>query len=108
MRARKITALRHYKLHLKLYLNTIETNPQLKITDYIVEKILEHKDIDDNRYYLIKWKKYDEKFNTWETRICLKNCHEILDEYHNNTGTGDIRKEQYEKETITELDVSFR
>ena len=41
----------------------VKVNPRLR---YILEKILKYRGKGSQKEALIKWKGYDEKFNTWE------------------------------------------
>lgn len=74
------------------------------MAEFIVEEILDHKETDHNRLYLIKWQNYGTKFNSWEPRNCLNNSQELLDQYHNSKGINDIDREMYENQTVLELD----
>ena len=38
---------------------------------YVVEKILDHKKVDNEYQYLVKWKGYGSEFNSWETVDCF-------------------------------------
>jgi hypothetical protein len=44
-----------------------------------VEKILDKKKEDGNTLYLVKWKGYSEKDNTWEPFTSVKNCKKLLE-----------------------------
>ncbi|CAA77892.1 env homologue [Cladosporium fulvum T-1 virus] len=45
--------------------------------EFEVEKILDKK----GQRYLVKWKGYDESENTWEPRINLANCYQLLRQF---------------------------
>ncbi|XP_006620531.1 uncharacterized protein LOC102679385 isoform X2 [Apis dorsata] len=49
-----------------------------------VEKILAKKEIKGVPTYLIKWKNWDLKYNTWEPVSNLINCSDILEEFERN------------------------
>ncbi|KAJ9534101.1 hypothetical protein QJQ45_002104 [Haematococcus lacustris] len=51
---------------------------------YEVEKLLDHRAVRAGRArgYLVKWKGYDETYNTWEPRSNLVNCDEVLAAYN--------------------------
>ncbi|XP_076642405.1 histone-lysine N-methyltransferase SUV39H2-like [Halictus rubicundus] len=46
-----------------------------------VEKILGKKELDGQLEYLIKWKNWDNEYNTWEPESNLVNCSDILQEF---------------------------
>ena len=48
---------------------------------YEVEKILEHKNINRQRYYLVKWKNYSNSENIWELEWNLNKCLKIIKRY---------------------------
>ena len=50
---------------------------------YVVEKILDRQEKDNDVQYLVKWAGYDNSENTWEPRGNLINCKEALVEYDN-------------------------
>lgn len=55
--------------------------------DYEVEDILNHDEaVTGNRMYFIKWKGYDESWNSWEPESMLDNCEEKLKEYKIKSG----------------------
>ena len=55
--------------------------------DYEVEAILDHDEpTPGKRIYLIKWKTYDDSWNTWEPEQSLDNCPDILAEYKAKAG----------------------
>ena len=42
--------------------------------EFEVEKIINYRDIDNGREYLVKWKGYPDTDNTWEPDTNLQNC----------------------------------
>lgn len=54
------------------------------VVEYKVEKILNRRVVDDNRVeYLVKWKGYSSKYNSWEPRSNLMpGCIVIISDYH--------------------------
>ena len=48
---------------------------------YKVEKILKHKNINKQRYYLVKWKSYFNFENIWELERNLNRCLKIIKKY---------------------------
>ena len=54
---------------------------------YIVEKVIDKCKADDGDiYFLIKWKGYDEKYNTWESLEHVKNCMDLVVEFEETKG----------------------
>lgn len=68
--------------------------------EFIVENILDHKDVGENRLYLVKWLNYSERHNSWEPRVCLHNCHDLLDNYHRKVNLTDIHPTVYQNDPI--------
>ena len=65
--------------------NQIDTN------NFEVERVVEKRfDSNGKSNYLIKWKGYDEKDNTWEPRDNL-DCNDLIDEFER------VRREKSEK-----------
>ena len=48
---------------------------------YKVESILKHKNINKQKYYLVKWKNYPDSENTWEPEQNLNECSKIIEKY---------------------------
>ena len=48
--------------------------------EFLVEQIINHKFINGKCFYLLKWKNFDDRNNTWEEESSL-NCPELLEEY---------------------------
>lgn len=48
---------------------------------YEVENIIDKKIEDGNTLYLVKWKGYTEKSNSWEPVSSFKNCKNLLLKY---------------------------
>ena len=53
---------------------------------YEVQRILKHKKINSQQYYLVKWKKYSDSENTWELTENLDRCACIIENYLWQTG----------------------
>ena len=49
--------------------------------EYEIERVVAHKP----GSFLVKWKGYKDKDNTWEPVKNLKNCQQKIDDYHNAT-----------------------
>lgn len=50
--------------------------------DYEVELLLDDKMVKGQQYFLVKWKGYAKKYNSWEKRSAL-NCPRLLSQYSN-------------------------
>lgn len=48
-----------------------------------VERIIQKYEKNDETFYLIKWKNWDIKYNTWEPSCNLTNCEDLLHEFEN-------------------------
>ena len=59
--------------------------------EFEVEKILDFKYEKGMKYYLIKWKDYEE--STWEPLSNLSGCIEMINDYHNNIDILNIKKD---------------
>lgn len=71
----------------------IESNEVIDEGEYIVERIINHKFINGKCYYLLKWKDFDERDNTWEEESSL-DCPDLLEEYQ------DLNVERIEHDRI--------
>ena len=60
-----------------------------------IQKIINHKKIDEQLWYKIKWVKY--KDTTWESKDNLKNAIKKIEEYYKKTGQAVKRKRNQEK-----------
>ena len=80
--------------------------------EFIVEKICDHQIRKNKTFYLIKWKGYDSKENTWEPEENL-NCEVLLNEYKaehiffQNSQKKSKNSKKYEKKPISEI-VGFK
>lgn len=61
--------------------------------EYIVERIINHKFVNGKCFYLLKWKDFDDRDNTWEEESSL-DCPDLLEEYH------DLNIERIEQDRI--------
>jgi transposase InsO family protein len=50
--------------------------------EYEVEQVLDMQMVNNQPFYLIKWKGYDTSENTWEPINNLTNCQQLLQNYH--------------------------
>ena len=50
-------------------------------SQYKVEKILKHKDINKKEHYLVKWKDYFNFKNIWKSEENLDRCSETIEKY---------------------------
>jgi transposase InsO family protein len=53
--------------------------------EYEVEQILGHRQKDNENFYYVKWKGYDDSENTWEPETHLQNCQQLLQEFRTAT-----------------------
>jgi chromobox protein 1/chromobox protein 5 len=49
---------------------------------YEIDQVLDYKVHKHKKYYLIKWKGYSSKDNTWEPFDNLKNVLHLIDQFH--------------------------
>lgn len=61
--------------------SSTRSNKQSKLWE--VEKIIQKREQNDMPLYLIKWKNWDQKYNTWEPLHNLVNCEDMLREFEN-------------------------
>ena len=54
---------------------------------YEVEAILDKRKRRGHTQYLIRWKGYDQEFDTWEPEEYVNNCQELLDDYYQEQTT---------------------
>jgi hypothetical protein len=63
--------------------NDKEFIPQPRV--YTIEKILDKKKLNNTYYYLIKWKDYDDSYNTWEPyKQLVKDVPEMVQQYEDS------------------------
>ena len=63
-------------------LEQVSDNYLMKQEDwYKVEKILKHKNINKQRYYLVKWKSYSDSENIWKSEENLNRYLKIIEKY---------------------------
>jgi hypothetical protein len=55
--------------------------------EYHVEKVLAHRLVGRNMEFLIKWKGYAQKHNSWEPAVAIFNCENLVNEYWSRSGT---------------------
>lgn len=49
--------------------------------EFEVDELLEHRGRKPNRKFLVRWKNFSPKHNSWESEKNLKSCSKILKEY---------------------------
>lgn len=54
---------------------------------YEAQKILQCKEVDGKKYYLIKWKNWPDDFNSWESEESVKKIQPLLDQYLSKSST---------------------
>lgn len=64
----------------------IKTHQKAPVSDgeYEVEELLEHRGRKPNRQFLVRWKHFSPKHDTWENEKNLKSCPDILRKYLKN------------------------
>ena len=82
---------KHSVFHISLLKPASDNMPVLKqVSDnylmeqesqYKVEKILKHKNINKKKYYLVKWKDYLNSENIWKSEENLNRCSETIEKY---------------------------
>jgi hypothetical protein len=81
------------RIHLVFHISLLEPAPrdatlvenielEDKIGEYKVEQILDMQRVNNQSFYLIKWKGYDTSKNTWEPIKNLTNCQLLTQTYH--------------------------
>ncbi|KAK7865860.1 hypothetical protein R5R35_003976 [Gryllus longicercus] len=55
---------------------------------YEVEYILDYVEFEEDAFYLVKWKGWESKYNSWEPKENVNNCQHILDEYFSSVYGG--------------------
>jgi hypothetical protein len=53
--------------------------------EFEVETIIAHRDADNGREYIVKWKGYPDSDDTWEPDTNLQNCQQLLQKYKKET-----------------------
>jgi hypothetical protein len=61
-----------------VFRNFLDEEEVSKTNIYIVDKILSKKLVKNKPYYLVKWKDYSPKFNTWEPLANLENVRDLI------------------------------
>ena len=89
-------------LHPVFHISLLEPAPQDAQTvenveieeddEYEVEKVLKHKQVNRQPFYLVKWKGYNTSENTWEPIVNLKGCHWAMQDYQQKTNQGHPRR----------------
>ena len=69
--------------------------------EFIVERIINHKFINGKCYYLLKWKDFDDRENTWEEESSL-DCPNLLEEYQ------DLNIERIEQDRIASQELEMK
>ena len=62
----------------EVFRNFLDEQEESKTDLYIVERILSKKLVKKQPYYLVKWKDYSHKFNTWEPLENLENVRDLI------------------------------
>jgi transposase InsO family protein len=70
-----------HKTHLSKKLSLEEKEKEKNSEEYEVEKVIDKKDEEGEKYYLVKWKGYDSSANTWEPLKNLIHCRERIKEF---------------------------
>ena len=65
--------------------DAMEIQPEHKTNKYKIEKILDERQVRNQKQYLVKWFEYPSSENTWESIRNLRNCQDKLREYRGQT-----------------------
>jgi histone-lysine N-methyltransferase SUV39H len=84
----------------------VQSNEYIKTTEneYEVETIRNRKIINGETFYLLKWKGYEEKYNTWEPDSNL-NCPELIKEYEKLKGNTNKRWRHHSIKKDQSIDI---
>lgn len=78
-------------------------SPTVYVKEYVVEKILAHKYRGGKHTFLVKWKGWSEKANTWEPISHLSNCKEMLEEFLTDSLSQHVINSLKEKLNLTKV-----
>ncbi|XP_070597286.1 histone-lysine N-methyltransferase SUV39H1 isoform X1 [Erythrolamprus reginae] len=73
------------------------------LSDFEVEYLCDYKKIQDEEFYLVKWRGYSDSQNTWEPRKNLR-CFNILKQFHRDLEQALIRRGSKLKKNMRLLD----
>lgn len=74
--------------------------------DFEVEYLCDYKKVQEEEFYMVKWKGYPESQNTWEPRKNLK-CFNLLKQFHKDLENEVIRREGKLRKGVRRLDQSL-
>nr|XP_014353366.1 PREDICTED: histone-lysine N-methyltransferase SUV39H1-like [Latimeria chalumnae] len=74
------------------------------LNDFEVEYLCNFKRVQEEDYYLVKWKGYSELENTWEPRRNLK-CFNILKQFHKDLEREQVRRHGRRKKRLRKLET---
>ncbi|XP_078520830.1 histone-lysine N-methyltransferase SUV39H1 isoform X2 [Lissotriton helveticus] len=89
----------------KLSCTLLEVNKK-NLCDFEVEYLCDYKKVQDEEFYMVKWKGYPESQNTWEPRKNLK-CFNLLKQFHKDLENEVIRREGKLRKGVRRLDQSL-
>ena len=68
--------------------------------EFEIEKILNKRTVREKKKFLVRWKRYTAKEDTWENRENLKNAKELVEEFEREYGeeAKELRQQEQEEE----------
>ena len=63
--------------------------------DYVlrIERIIDRREVYGDRFYFVKWKGLDEKYNTWEPKRRMKSVEIMIEEFQRECKVKEMKRE---------------